>query len=154
MLLEEDEPPGVHGLSAGLSLSAGVAAAAPLVGFGAGIVLGQRWPSVTGVGVTAPGNGTLLGVSVLEGERGWDGFAKPALGTRLQSRIGWWEPCAEFLIWFTAPSQGPAPFIWTTMDQISSLLHVPTQPQAELLHKSFHIALSSLTPTPEKSSQQ
>lgn len=37
---------------------------------------------------------------------------------------------------------------------ISSLLHLPHQPQAELLHKpspSFHIALSSLTLQPQRS---
>lgn len=75
-------------MNAGWSLCAGVAAAAPLVGFAAGIVLGQRWPSVTGVGVTAPGNGTPLVLSVLEGERGWDGFAKPALGTSCRAGLG------------------------------------------------------------------
>lgn len=141
LLLEEDEP---SGLSAGLSLPGGVAAAAPLVGFAVGIVLGQRWPSVTGVGVTAPGNGTHLVGSVLERERGWHGFAEPALGC--------WDPFAEFLTWLTAPSQGPAPFPWTTVDQFTP--PSPHQPQAELLHKpspSFHIALSSLTLQPQRS---
>lgn len=57
-------------MDAGLSLPDAVAAAAPLVGFAVGVVLGQRWPSVTGVSVTAPGNGTFLVVSALERERG------------------------------------------------------------------------------------
>lgn len=73
-------------MDAGLSLPVGVAAAAPLVGFAVGIGLGQRWPSVTGVSVTAPGNGTLLVLSALERERGWDAFAEPALGRRMQGR--------------------------------------------------------------------
>lgn len=66
-----------------MSLPVGVAAAAPWVGFAVGVVLfsqvslGWVWE--------LPGTGTPLVVSTPERERGWDGFAKPALGTRLQS---------------------------------------------------------------------
>lgn len=61
-LLEENESLGLSGLSGGLSLPADVAAAAPLLGFAVGIALvqglflGQRWPSATGVHVTAAGD--------------------------------------------------------------------------------------------------
>lgn len=65
-----------------------MAAAAPWVGFAMGVVLGQG-PLFSQVSLgwvwELPGTGTPLVVSTLERERGWDGFAKPALGTRLQS---------------------------------------------------------------------
>ena len=116
-------------MSGGLSLPVNVAAAAPLVGFAAGIALvqgpflGQRWPSATGIRVTAArdqdtSGGINAGKSLGERKReglGW--VCKLSLWEEgCRAGFGWWEPFAEFISWLTVSSQCPTPFIWTGMD--------------------------------------
>lgn len=81
---------------------------------------------------------------------------REGLGWVCRASLGWWEPLAEFLIWLTASSQGPAPFIWTNVAQLTPpCTHsAPGRAAAQTLPILSHCLELPNSPTPEKSSQQ